>query len=56
MDNGIIVAIAVIVFTGIIIAIILVNRKDKKELEEQLNQEFPKKRISDTDEGEKETI
>jgi hypothetical protein len=56
MNNQIIVPIAIIVLIGIIIALIFLNRKDEEEFEEQLKQDLPKKRISDTDEGEKQTI
>lgn len=56
MNSQIIVPIAIIILIGIIIVLIFVNRKDEGLFEEQLKQDLPKKRISDTDEGEKEKI
>lgn len=56
MNNQLIVPVAVIILIAIIIAIAFFNRRDKKELEEQLNKDYPNKRLADTDEGEKQTI
>lgn len=47
---------AIIILISIIIALIFLNRKDEEEFEEQFKQDLPKKRISDTDEGEKQAI
>ena len=56
MNNQVIVPIAVIILIAVILAIAFLNRRDKKELEEKLNQDFPKKRLSDTDEGENQKV
>jgi predicted PurR-regulated permease PerM len=53
MNNQVIVPVAVIILIAIIMAIAFFNWRDKKELEEQLKRNFPKKKISDTNEGEK---
>lgn len=56
MNNQVIVPIAILILIAIIIAIAFFNRRDKKEFEEELKNDFSKKRKSDTDEGEKQTI
>lgn len=51
MNNQVIVPVAVIILIAIIIAIAFFNRRDKKEMEDQLKSDLPHKRLSDTDEG-----
>lgn len=53
MNNQIIVPVTVIIVIIIVLMIIFLtrNKKDEKELEEQLNRDFPKKAPGDTDEG-----
>lgn len=55
MNNQVIVPIAVIVLIGLVILIIFLDRKDKKELEKQLSEDYSRKRLQDTDEGETQT-
>ena len=55
MNNLLLITVAVILIV-VVIAIVVQNRKDEKEFEDQLKQDFPKKRTSDTDEGEKQSV
>ena len=56
MNNQVIVPLTVIILIAIILAIAFFNRRDKKELEDQLKSDLPPKRLSDTDEREDQTI
>ena len=56
MNNQVIVPLTVIILIAIILAIAFFNRRDKEQLEDQLKKDLPRKRLSDTDEGENQTI
>ncbi|HSV09467.1 MAG TPA: hypothetical protein VLI68_01765 [Hanamia sp.] len=56
MDNIFLVVIISLVLAILIIFLIIRNRKDERELEDQLKNDFHKSRNHDVDTGEKETI
>ena len=56
MNNQVIVPIAVIILLAIIFEISFLNKKDRKDLEDQLKRDISKKRLSDVDEGEKQSV
>ena len=56
MDNLFLIVIISLVLAILIIFLIIRNRKDERELEDQLKNDYHKSRNHDADTGEKETI
>lgn len=56
MNSQIIVPITIIVLIAIVMAIAFLNKRDGKEMEEQLKRDVTAKKLSDVDEGEKQTV
>ena len=56
MDNVFLIVIISLVLAILIILLIIRNRKDERELEGQLKNDYDKSRNHDNDTGEKETI
>jgi len=56
MDNVFLIVIISLVLAILIILLIIRNRKDERELEDQLKNDYDKSRNHDNDTGEKETI
>ena len=56
MDNVFLIVIISLVLAILTIFLIIRNRKDERELEDQLKNDFHKSRNHDVDTGEKETI
>ncbi len=56
MNNIFLIVIAVLVLAILIILFIIRNRKDKKELENQIGNDYQKPKTHDTDSGEKASI
>jgi len=56
MDNVFLIVIISLVLAILIILLIIRNRKDERELEDQLKNDYQKSRNHDADTGEKETI
>ena len=56
MDNVFLIVIISLVLGILIILLIIRNRKDEREFEDQLKNDYPKPKNHDADTGEKETI
>jgi len=56
MDNVFLIVIISLVLAILIIFLIIRNRKDERELEDQLKNDYHKSRNHDANTGEKETI
>jgi len=56
MDNIFLIVIISLVLAILIIFLIIRNRKDERQLEDQLNNDYHKSKNNDADTGEKEKI
>jgi len=56
MDNPFLIVIIVLVLVILIILLVIRNRKDEKDFESELKNDYPKPPVHDADTGEKERI
>ena len=56
MNSQIIVPITIIFLIAIVMAIAFLNKRERKEMKEQLKRNVPAKKLSSVDEGEKQTV